>query len=730
MGKTKLILNGRSYSDARGNSATALMSVSAYIGDSLPMVQLAADTLTATVRDTSFALEPLAAEGLLLAASDGVVMVGRLSRVRPDAEKYGTEVYYYHNDALLGRFRLESVERVGKYEYRLNCVSDIGLLISSNHYGGVYSGITAGALISDIVGGIVSYSIDATLAATPLYGWMPKASRRDNLLHVLFAIGGQIRKDTLGIIEIVPYTEKTPYEITADEFYMGGSVANGNPASEVDLIEHSFLALPSDEETTLFDGESAAELLTTPKGASAEGVLVEFSEPMHDLQITGAEILESDANYAVISRSPAVVLTGRKFSHTQRRISRHQTTNAVPNVVSSSDCALVNLFNAELVADRLMAYYGSAKTVTADIVVTDQKPGDAVTFLDPFDEETTGYIGSLELSMSSIIKGRAELISGFLPPGSGNYYTHTVILTSGESWTVPADCHGKIRVVLIGGGQGGYSGAQGETATDGTTSGSSTSGGTGSVTAGYGGAGGAKGPGGKGGKIFVITISTEAGAVFSTTFGEGGLGGICTTTENAEGEEGTATTFGSYSSADGSPSENGYAELFSGDAFATTGEEGITDGGIGAGANAASTSLIINGQTYTSGARGEDDSDSGTNPAGTSWSGTAYGGFGGGPAYAANGEDGGDGHVGYNNGYGYVSAAKGGTGANATVAGADATVYGGGGQGGNGGGGGGGKGPAKHSKTNGLDYVLVGNAVGGLGSNGGRGGPGCIIIYY
>lgn len=726
----KIQIRTKTFTDDPSAPDGILMNTAAYISTSLAIVQLAADTLTATVRDHSLEVVPYAAGGLLLAASDGIVLAGRLAAAGLDTEKYGTEIDYYHDSALFGRFRLESVARTGRFEYRLNCVSDIGLLISSYHYGGIYTGITAGALIADIIGGIVPYSIDATLAATPLYGWLPKATRRDSLLHVLFAIGGQIRKTAPGTISIAPYVNTTPYEITDSEFYEGGSVAGGSPASEVDLTEHSFLALPTDESATLFDGEAAAELLTTPKGLSVAGVLVEFEEPMHDLEVTGAEILESDANYAVLSRSPAAVLTGRRYSHTQRSVSRRRRTSGVPNVVNSSDCALVNLFNSELVADRLMAYYGSAKTVTADLVVTTQKPGDAVMFRDPFDEPTSGYIGSLELTMSRILKGRAELISGFVPPGSGNYYTHVILLASGASWTVPAECRGKIRVVLIGGGQGGESGAAGSPGIQGTTSGNTTSGGVGSLSAGKGGSGGAKGSGGSGGNIFIITLEAAPGMVFSTSFGVGGAGGVCSGPANTPGSAGSATTFGGYSSADGSPSADGYAELFSSAAYATPGISGVTDGGDGAGRNAAQTTLTVEGQTYTSGTGGSGDSDHGTNPDGVAWSGSAYGGFGGGPAYAANGKNGHDGHVSENNGWGYVDPGSGGDGADATIPGAEGATYGAGGQGGSGGGGGGGNGAGSHSKTNGLDTISATGGAGGLGSAGGDGADGCIIIYY
>ena len=42
-------------------------------------------------------------------------------------------------------FYLEDVKRVGKPLYELKCISAIGLLLTSSHYGGVYTGETAAA---------------------------------------------------------------------------------------------------------------------------------------------------------------------------------------------------------------------------------------------------------------------------------------------------------------------------------------------------------------------------------------------------------------------------------------------------------------------------------------------------------------------------------------------------------------------------------------------------------
>ena len=702
----KLTYNGKVYDDVR-EGTDKLMSASGYIGDSLPAVQLSVDTLTAVVRDYGLQERLLMADGMLLAAG-GVLLAGHESAVGLDKDYvYGADVKYHHGNDLIGKFRLESIKREGQYAYRLNCVSDIGLLLTSEHRGGIYTGQKMSEVLSEIIGGVVPYTLDDELGQTVIYGWLPKTVRRDNLRDLLFAVGGQIRKDTAGQINIVPMVAGTPYEISADEFYMGGSVTGGNPATGVNVTEHSYTALADDAVVTLFDGEAAAEELVTPMGKTVTGVLVDFPGPMHDLSVENAEILESNANYAVISGSVSALLVGKQYTHTTRILSRRGRSSGAPNIISTGKCALVSMMNSELVADRLMAYYGAARTVEADLVTTSQKPGDAVRFTDPFGDAAEGYIADMELTMSAIMKARTTIVTGFIPTASGNYYTRVMVVTTSGTVTIPPECKGKIRIVLIGGGQGGESGAAGEDGTEPTSDGGY----------GNGGEGGAKGRGGRGGRVLVATVPARPGSTERVVIGSGGVGGVCRGTQNTPGAEGTPTTFGNYTSADGTPSDVGYTDMFNGMTYGLIGQEGVSDGGNGVGQNhPQGESLTIDGVTYRPGAKGPDiESSTGS---------TAYGGPGGGPAYGANGFDGSRGAA----GGGGVEGGSGGNGASAKFNGENATIPGSGGQGGSGGGGGGG-GAGAHSA--GGDYVWRGvGGLGGLGSNGGKGADGIALIFY
>lgn len=685
-----------------------IMSASAVLADSLTMESLSADTLTAVVRDTRLQTRLLAADGQFVVAQGfggvGIVGVARTfltaqgDRYGLNRYNYGDIVRYYHDNDLITKQYVETITRTGREQWKFSCISGIGLLLSSYHYGGIYTGETLAELVADIIHGIIPYTLDAELGATPMYGWLPKATRRDNLRNVLFAVGGLCQKDSNGDLSIVPSEADEPYDLDPSAVYMGGSVAGLSPASQVNITEHAYIALDTDETVTLFDGEAAAEPMTTPQGQELTAVLVEFDEPVHNLQITNGTILESGANYAVLGQSSQCTLTGQRYSHTQRIISRTQVTNAAPNVVQSNACGLVNLLNSENVADRVMAYYGHSKEVETDLVVTNQRPGDAVEFYDPFGDPTSGYIASLDMTMSAICKARAVIVNGYIPSASGNYYTNVAVITATGPWTAPAGVHGKARVVVIGGGDGGGIGNNGNDALPATTDNLQQA-----LEAAD---GGLPGTPGAGGKILVATINLSAGQTIFCVIGKGGLG----ETETSAAQTGEDTKFGSYNSLNGTSSSIGYVPLIGGNIYATPGAAGIP-GGRGASEDDPGEVVVWDGVTYVPGQQGETDDDPDI----------AYGGYGGGPAAGSNGKDG---QRGRSSNAGTTEGGYGGDGGDATIKPPISTIRGAGGAAGNGGGGAGGGGRPPSYWNN----QPVGK--GGKGGPGGDGAPGIILVYY
>ena len=77
--------------------------------------------------------------------NDGVSLSGLI-----DLE-YGTPVWYYYEETLIGKFYYQKTGRPGSNKYKLHCVSVVGLLDKMMHDGGLYPTATFGDILENIM---------------------------------------------------------------------------------------------------------------------------------------------------------------------------------------------------------------------------------------------------------------------------------------------------------------------------------------------------------------------------------------------------------------------------------------------------------------------------------------------------------------------------------------------------------------------------------------------------
>lgn len=658
---------------------------------------------------------------------------------------------YYRENILRSTYYVQSIKRIGGDKYTISADSAMGLLMKRLHVGGIYTGQAVKEVVNEICGNI-PILVKTVFADTKLYGWLPyckppKSSARNNLSQVLYAIGAALTTDNNGVLRVEPLWDGTSSSIGETRLYFDGSVETEKPVSAVTVTEHQYVA--GAEEKELFSG------------TAQNGDIITFSEPMHSLTATGFTILESGANYAKIS-SGSGSLKGKTYIHNTRLVTQTVTENAAENVKSVTDATLVSLFNSSAVAKRLADYYKCRETITNGIVSGQEKPGHVVSVYHPYDKKmVSACIVSLDTTMSGTLKSEMAALVGFLPPQpeSSEYFDERVILTGSGEWTVPEGVTSYTRV-LVGGGQGGKCGKAGALPTSKVSTQTETrEDGSHTWTVNYKGflakdlppaAGGEAGKPGEGGKVLVETVQNAVpGSKVSYSCGVGGAGALYAENSDEEGNLGGATTMGGSSSDSGSSNPSGYTDPMTGEVYAVSGIAGVP-GGNGVGYDADGNliyppDIVVNGQSYTHGGQGTAvDFETGNSAVSGSFDATSSGGLGGGPAYKANGHNGGNGITPtmtsqYNNKKLTMQGGAQGTGATAQPP-EKPSVYGNGGGAGNGGGGNGQTGwPCKASCTMRDDAsyqmgdleVYAGAATGrGLGSDGGQGGDGCIIIYY
>ena len=639
----------------------------------------------------------------------------------------GAKIVIQRGGTRIGVYYLAAVSQIAAKIYTMQMVSPLGRLEQIGHVGGVYNAKNAADLITEICGG-VSVTVEAPFDTATVTGWLPYVSpadesgaqsgtAKDNLMQVLLALNASLWADEDGVLHVGNLDRRTVRTFYADSIFLDGyEIEHSKPVSQIVLTEHSFVAASGDA-SVLFDGSAST------------GQRVIFSEPMHSLTPTGTiTITESGANYAVLGAGTGT-LSGVPYLHITRELTE----------------TLVGTLNSASVMARLKAYYAITQTVKADVLLEWERPGNVISILDRFSGSMlSATIAAISpMNFSQTLRGSIEALVGYLPWNEGSYEQQKVVLTGSGSFAVPAGVT-TLTVVLIGGGGGGAAGADG---TDGTWEftgysfreypdlqplGQDING-----VFGERGLGGAAGVGGTAGKVLRATIAVTPGSTIQFACGAGGAGAAAGGDQETRGADGTPTTFGAYSSANGDaiPYADPGGVVYGGD-----GSVGVA-GGNGAGYESnhdaceygaqplPAEDVEYNGVTYRQGDHGTREYDEGYS-SGELRIVVRDGSFGGGAAAGADGADGSN-PLPLSGASNY--AIGGGNGADAETP--AQAVYGRGGAGGNGGGGAGQLGFWARSQNWPLSPYPYAESVqnpahGGAGSAGGQGGDGCVIVYY
>lgn len=781
------------FTDATISEASCVLS-SALSGD-----ELAIDQFMPVVSSTAYIrvnFVPSGSTGLVTA--DGYTFMCYPGTGFLDKLPYGTPIWYYSDDILIGKFYSKQVVRSGKTRFDITAVSYSGIMDGQQHYGGIYTGQTFQEVAADIIGNSDLFTCSDDVASIKVYGWLPIASRRDNLHQLIFACGVMLDKDSNGKMYFHFPNIDTTTDVPDSRIFLGGNVDYMTPATRADVTEHTFISSAADVATTLFDNTDAS--------GEAAHTFVSFKNPCHDLSTTGSIVIhESGVNYAIISGTGT--LTGKEYTHITKIVTATTPGNGEEKAVTVTDATLVSVANSENVAKRVLSYYSTARTTRADIKLLGEKPGNQIRFTNPFGDPETAFLSSMDIKASSFLLASCELLTGYVPSGNGNNYNKSVVLTGNGEWESPVT--GDILVTIIGAGSGASGGHAGGAADsydfmwgDHSDSVGSRyiiqllhylSDGNGEVvlrstlpnTRNYTvpggqtpGKGGTPGTPGKGGKVLTVKMHVTKGQKFRYQCGVGGDGGIgevvsslrddglmvndvnwteadpgwndeswdkkWSVSEASEGVDGTDTTFGPYSSANGFRQDYGYLDILTGVLYAATGDSGSqgSNGSLGGRVSntpdrtISVTDDIFDAITVQDGY--------GTNPGKcgkSTWIShdsydrpkriAAGGGGTSGSAYNAAGIPGGS--VDTENQYLESSLSTPGIGVQGADAGAppDCAVIGKGGTSGNGGGGGSCAGDLWSEFLGSWSGYAIKRfgGLGGKGSKGGKGGPGGVIIY-
>lgn len=531
-----------------------IMAISTTQSVSLIGQELSIDTLTATVLESYDEANEInlfrSSDGKLIECEGGSIYALDItpSGIASDIINIPewTPIWYYQGDLLVGKFFTESVKRISRAQYTLNCVSAIGRIDHMFHGGGLFEASNFGTVLSHILASglhgdgepVIEYAIDDDVADLTVSGWLPYDTKRNNLYQLIFSHGINIIKNQDGSPRFTfVYTNSgTSTDITDDEIFQTGNVEYERPYSSVSIMEHTYSGITDGvEPTVLYDNTTSTRVANEEIWFDQAPVIVSTLQATDGLTLVSATV-----NSAVISGNGK--LTGIPYTHTTRTVSRGNASGDREKTVSVERCTMVNTINSENLLNRLFAFYCPSdyiKKISNELVFNGERCGKQYNFSNPYLENEDALLSKMDLNTTTFNRARCTFYADYEPAGQSGLYQHCIVLDKstfeedGGTFTVPAEVFEEespsIRVVVVGGGTGGFSGWPGKNGDDAITYTDVYS--EDEVSAIWSGAeggdGGEGGNGGSAGRVLSVVIENPA-STYSYTIGTGGEGGAAT----------------------------------------------------------------------------------------------------------------------------------------------------------------------------------------------------------
>jgi hypothetical protein len=196
--------------------------------------------------------------------------------------------------------------------------------------------------------------------------------------------------------------------ITEAEQSMGTAVNLRTQVTGVELSMHDIV-----------EGTGTRKLF---EGTLAEGEHeINFSQPMHDLSVTGATITESGANYAIlnVASEGTVTLTGQVYIDTVTIAGVYMSldSDVKTNILKITDASLVNSNNGATIAQSVYDYYQERHVIKPKLYAPTVKPGSSVLVDTLYSRQISGIVEKMDVDLAggfiakTTIVGELETLS-------------------------------------------------------------------------------------------------------------------------------------------------------------------------------------------------------------------------------------------------------------------------------------------------------------------------------
>ena len=298
--------------------------------------------------------------------------------------------------AEMGVFFLDEPSSEDDDTTTFSCIDFVGVIDTTDFLGDIYSGKTVSSLVSEIMTSAEvlesEYELDSSLADIVVSGYIPTCTHREALQQVAFAIGAVVDCSRGKSIRIYPASTAEAGTITHDEKFDGHKVKMTTLVTGVEVTAHKYTIGTSN--TTVYEDTLGVGTHT-----------VTFGSPYANLSVSGATIVSSGANHAVlnVTAQGTVTVTGYAYEDSTSVVGIYASelpANAKANVVQAdSSATLVNQDNAQEIAVRLYKYYQNRYEDEGDIILGSHKVSERWRVNSLNGRDLVGRIESLDINL-------------------------------------------------------------------------------------------------------------------------------------------------------------------------------------------------------------------------------------------------------------------------------------------------------------------------------------------
>lgn len=266
----------------------------------------------------------------------------------------------YNGTDLIGVYYIETGRRTGARDYAIACQDAIGVLDVDDYGGGIWIEDTPlEDILAEVFGDTFDFEIAPAFADSTLRGYIEPGTKRGALQQIAFALGAIA--DTTGTdkIRLYPPPTGTGVEIPAARTYTGGEVNVTDKVTEVTVTAY-----------VIFD-ERPGE----------DDEYIEFNGVQY-----------------------------RYYTDTKHAYNPNVVASDLPNKVKFTGAYLVNLSNAQALANNIMAYYMRRETYSFAHVLEGQEPGARAVATLPWGGQVNGNITKMSISLTGIAVSSTEML--------------------------------------------------------------------------------------------------------------------------------------------------------------------------------------------------------------------------------------------------------------------------------------------------------------------------------